>query len=219
VGIDLSIYISSEGPSTNTEQVTDGQCSSTCTIFTNHMIGRGVRVVAFGGRPQPGPMQSIGGVKGSEVLELSDIEQFVTVAQELVAAYSQAGMPIFNATAMAQFNALMPIPLSDFPLQLSSGSVNFLNAYAPDNDVVPTQFIYEAAYCHLFYTAASINAPEQYWASAANAIWGNGTCAYQLPGSVSEQAISLPPPAKTNNKPSRTALGMLLALSRGMRQS
>ena len=217
----LYMHIFSEGLSINSEQVTDGQCSSTCGIFANHMIGRGVRVVAFGGRPQPGPMQAIGGVKGSEVLELSDIDQYVAAAQEVVAGFSQAGTPLLNATEMARFNAVMPIPLSDFPLQLSQGSVNFLNAYAPDNDVVPTQFVYEAAYCRLFYTAASVAAPEQYWASAANAIWGNGTCAYQLPSSIGEQAISLPPPAaaSTNTKPSRTALGMLLALAQGINQS
>jgi hypothetical protein len=164
-------------------------------------------------------MQSIGGIKGSEVLLLSSIAGYVADAQALVANASQAGTPILNSTEMALFQEVMPIQLSDFPLQLSAGSVNFRNAYAPDNDVVPTQFVYEAAYCRLFYTAASVTAPEKFWASAANAVWGNGTCAYRLPGSVSEQTISLPQPAASKNTPSRTALGMLLALFKGMNQS
>ncbi|KAJ6109035.1 hypothetical protein N7486_001269 [Penicillium sp. IBT 16267x] len=196
--------------------VTNGECQSTCTIFTNHMIGKGVRVVAFGGRPQPGPMQSIGGVKGSQVLPLSDIDNYASYARILVQNASLAGDPILNSTEMALFQEVMPIPLSEFPLKVTGGSVNFRNAFAPDNDVVPTQFIYEAAYCRLFYTAASVNAPEKYWASAANAVWGNGTCAYRLPGSLSEQSISLPQPAVAKTTPSRTVLGMLLAISKGI---
>ena len=49
-------------------QINNGQCSSTCTT-TSHMLkwqGK-VKSIAFGGRPQPGPMQAVGGVKGKQV--------------------------------------------------------------------------------------------------------------------------------------------------------
>jgi len=46
--------------------VYDGYCASTCTIFSELMRQQGgVKAVAMGGRPTPGPMQAVGGVKGT----------------------------------------------------------------------------------------------------------------------------------------------------------
>ncbi len=45
--------------------VTDGFCASTCSIFFELMTTQGgVQSIALGGRPQYGPMQAVGGVKG-----------------------------------------------------------------------------------------------------------------------------------------------------------
>lgn len=48
--------------------LSDGQCSSTCTIFSHFLKYQAkVKSVAIGGRPTSGPMQAIGGIKGSQV--------------------------------------------------------------------------------------------------------------------------------------------------------
>jgi hypothetical protein len=63
--------------------LTDGFCASTCSIFYEFMTTQaGVQSIAVGGRPQHGPMQAVGGVKGyvlstvstsSRALALTDI--------------------------------------------------------------------------------------------------------------------------------------------------
>lgn len=151
------------------------------------MYARGVRTVIFGGRPQPGPMQSIGGIKGSQELGLDDINSFTQLAQSLLANSTEQ---ILTADELTLFNKTAPIPLSDFPLVIGQSSINFRNAFGPANDQIPTQFIYEAAECRLFYTPASVVKPEAYWAAAANAIWGTGTC-------VNSVSQSGPTPAST----------------------
>jgi hypothetical protein len=187
-------------------------CSSTCTIFANHMLAKGVKAVAFGGRPQPGPMQSIGGTKGSEVLELETISAYSELAQGLVgnASLTAAELDLWNETA--------PIPLANFPLVLGSGSVNFRNAFGPSNDVVPAQFIYEAADCRLFYTPASVTNPEAYWAAAATAVWGNGTCVNSLRQSEGTPA-DLGIVDSVSNPGTHQALGLLIALGKGINNS
>lgn len=37
-------------------------------MFAEAMLERGVHSVTFGGRPREGPMQTVGGIKGSQVL-------------------------------------------------------------------------------------------------------------------------------------------------------
>ncbi len=45
--------------------VYDGICASTCAVFSELIKNfGGVQAIAVGGRPQPGPMQGVGGVKG-----------------------------------------------------------------------------------------------------------------------------------------------------------
>lgn len=45
--------------------LSDGNCASTCALFSEFMKTRvGVSTIVAGGRPQYGPMQGIGGVKG-----------------------------------------------------------------------------------------------------------------------------------------------------------
>lgn len=50
----------------NVVLLTDGTCGSTCTIFSYLMIFQAnVTTISVGGRPQVGPMQSVGGVEVS----------------------------------------------------------------------------------------------------------------------------------------------------------
>lgn len=48
-------------------------CASTCAVFAEAMLERGVHSVTFGGRPREGPMQTVGGIKGSQVLSFDMI--------------------------------------------------------------------------------------------------------------------------------------------------
>ncbi|PTB68433.1 hypothetical protein BBK36DRAFT_1166347 [Trichoderma citrinoviride] len=227
--------------------LTDGQCSSTCTIFVNHMIPYGVRVVTTGGRPQAGPMQSIGGVKGAQVLELSDISLYSTVAQQLVQNATDAKKPLFTDKEMSVFSPSIPLALEDLPLRLTTGSVNFRNAFSPFDDQTPTHFVYQAADCRLFYTAEALIKPEALWVNVADSVWGGGDCVFtSVPqkaiksagsktesskaaatsaasGSTDEtdddeQETQTPAPKKKKTKaPAHKALGLLLAMAEGLR--
>ncbi|KAL7814341.1 hypothetical protein V8C26DRAFT_141037 [Trichoderma gracile] len=166
--------------------LTDGRCSSTCTIFVNHMIPYGVRVATTGGRPQAGPMQGIGGVKGSQVLPLNQISGAFTEAQSLVQNASDSKKPIFTDKELSVFSPHIPLPLEELPLRLTTGSVNFRNAFSPFDDQTPTQFVYQAADCRLFYTAETLIKPESLWVNVADSIWGDGDCVFR---SVPRKAI------------------------------
>lgn len=54
--------------------VTDGYCSSACSIFVELMTHQGgVKTIALGGRPKRDPMQAIGGTKGSSAFSFSGL--------------------------------------------------------------------------------------------------------------------------------------------------
>lgn len=55
----------------------DGFCASTCTLFSEFMRTQGgVKTIAMGGRPQAGPIQGVGGIKGAEILSWSSKKVF-----------------------------------------------------------------------------------------------------------------------------------------------
>ncbi|KAL6898394.1 hypothetical protein GGI43DRAFT_428555 [Trichoderma evansii] len=212
--------------------LTDGQCSSTYTIFVNHMIPYGVRVVAVGGRPQNGPMQAIGGVKGSQTLLLDVISGFYEAANELVQNATNSGKPLFTTTEFDVFKGHIPLTLDQFPIRLPGGQINYRNAFSPLNDKVPTHFIYQPADCRLFYTPSTLNHPEGTWANIANAVWGKGGCAFSvtpLPAILSiddkpSSTSTSKPASETASKKKKTqssahkAMGLLLAMAEGLKQ-
>ncbi|KAL7796134.1 hypothetical protein V8C37DRAFT_414417 [Trichoderma ceciliae] len=212
--------------------LTDGQCASTCTVFVNHMIPYGVRVVAVGGRPQAGPMQGIGGVKGAQTLTLDTISGFYDAANELVKNATDAKQPLFTDEEFSKFQSAIPVPFAELPIKLDGGQVNFRNAFSPFNDDLPTQFIYQAADCRLFYTPQTLTKPETLWVNTANAIWGDGACVFRnAPRKALLLTTTSPssPPASTSNSTSDSgkkhktqssahkALGLLLAMAEGLR--
>lgn len=204
--------------------LTDGRCSSTCTIFTDHMVSKGVNTVALGGRPRPDPMQAIGGIKGSQSLELTNIEMYSILASSLLNQSIADGKPILSEEHIARFAEVMPIPMEEFPLQFGGGGINYRNTYTKENDQIPTQFIYEAASCHLFYTAETLTNPAVSWALAANATWGSGSCVGGVQPDVSIGSQSLDESTSSADSNSddvaspgtHRALGLLLALGSGM---
>jgi hypothetical protein len=57
--------------------LTDGICASACSIFAEYMTRQaGVKTIVMGGRPVIGPMQAIGGTKGSLAQPFAGLSQF-----------------------------------------------------------------------------------------------------------------------------------------------
>ncbi|MCJ1360620.1 MAG: hypothetical protein MMC33_010628 [Icmadophila ericetorum] len=162
----------------------DGECSSTCTVFSELMIQQGgVKQIALGGRPFFGPMQHIGGVRGSQVLDWATIYQAATTGLQLKVSNNLSGSTI----AISQISSL--------PLNRSlASSLNFRNGIrADDITQTPLQFTWEPADCRLFYTPAMMANVTAQWAAVAQAGFSpdESTC---VPGSTGQQGSLAPPP-------------------------
>lgn len=195
------------------------------------MIPYGVRVVAVGGRPQNGPMQAIGGVKGSQTLLLENISNLYKGVNELVQNATDSGKPLFTAVELDAFKGHIPLTLDQFPIRLPAGQINYRNAFSPFNDKVPTHFIYQPADCRLFYTASTLGNPEANWANVANAVWGKGGCAFSVTPPPAILSIDDTPSSTSTSKPAsetgskkktqssaHKAIGLLLAMAEGLKQ-
>lgn len=159
--------------------MTDGTCASTCFIFAELMKKQGVRSIAFGGRPQYGPMQALGGVKGGQYLPLPLLHRYISNAHDLAVNASKAGSPILTPAQLARFQELAPPDPTNLSLRLNrldATGVNFRNAYREGDAATPLQFVYEAADCRRFYTADNYLRPATSWLAAADAMLNNGPC-------------------------------------------
>ncbi|KAI2462865.1 hypothetical protein F4781DRAFT_418581 [Annulohypoxylon bovei var. microspora] len=152
----------------NVVLLTDGNCGSTCTIFSYLMLFQmNIKTVSVGGRPQIGQMQSIGGTEGSQVLTFSEISQISALAMSAVTDPAQSQqLQGSELGVIAQGYAVKRALSQDSP-----GSINFKNAFAPSDSQTPLQFLYEAANCRFFYTPEMITSAELTWQYAVNATW------------------------------------------------
>ncbi|KAK7928152.1 Interphotoreceptor retinol-binding [Apiospora marii] len=176
--------------------VGDGVCASTCTTFVNLMTNvGGVRTVAFGGRPGPGPMQIMGGVRGAQSLEFDNIYTSVNLSNALLAAQPN----LLSPAQTAAWQAAQPLALDAFPLRLYGGGVNFRNAYQQGDDATPLQFQYQAADCRLFYTYADYLHPATTWQAASDAVWGGKGCVEGSTGAPGSRAYAAAHPSSTGS--------------------
>ena len=136
----------------------DGLCSSTCTTFADmfHQVAS-VKLIAVGGRPEYGPMQAIGGVRGAQEYGVFDL-----------------GADIARAVAGAPQMASL-LPSNKTYLNVTGGSFN-LRDQIRQNESFPLQFAYEPADCRIFFTPDTFNNYTNLWLYAANVMWGNGSC-------------------------------------------
>ncbi|KAI0142315.1 hypothetical protein F4776DRAFT_501523 [Hypoxylon sp. NC0597] len=147
--------------------LTDGNCGSTCTIFSYLMIfQQDVKTVSVGGRPQAGVMQSIGGVEGSEVMMFSAIAGIA--AQAMTIPTDPAEIQQLRNGELGELAEGYAVKRLMSP---DAGTVNFKNNFAPSDSQTPLQFTYEAANCRFFYTTDMITSPELTWQYAVNATW------------------------------------------------
>ncbi|PYH89215.1 hypothetical protein BO71DRAFT_444721 [Aspergillus ellipticus CBS 707.79] len=146
--------------------ITDGSCTSTCTTFAELTKNLGhVKSIVFGGRPHPGPMQAIGGSKGSQSLGLDGIVSIGQTAMQ------------YAPTEEIRSRLDQAFPNYDrLPFSVSGTNLNFKSAYRPGEDVVPLQFVYEKADCRRFYTFENVVRPASIWVDAARTVWGGTGC-------------------------------------------
>lgn len=161
--------------------LTDGQCSSTCTIFSHFLKYQAkVKSVTFGGRPTKGPMQAIGGIKGSQVEPVIRTVAVIETAAEYIVSGLNETLddwvdtpldPIYNyGEYLVSRTASKGKVSSEF-------SYNIRNNIAEgDTSITPLQFIYEAADCRLYFQPKHILDITNIWKDVATQAFGlNGT--------------------------------------------
>ena len=161
--------------------LTDGLCSSACTLFIEMMHHEaGVRTVVVGGRPSPGPMQASGGTRGAAIYNARRLDRDISAAQNI----DRSTRGQFPDRQHDFFITGLTINLRD---QIRSG--------ADEASPIPLQFQYEAADCRIFYTPKTWYNYTNLWTYAANAIWSDpGLCI-----ATSADNHTHPPPHRQQN--------------------
>lgn len=143
----------------------DGLCASTCTLTSEMLrIQGGVQSVVLGGRPQYGPMQGVGGIKGAQSLEYQNI---FDISQQVIAMTKDEDIK----SSLSRYTSL--------PLRRSTSSgVNGRDQILRDNvhDGVPAQYITENADCRLYWTAPMVVSVSEIWKAAADAAFNGARC-------------------------------------------
>ncbi|EXJ83955.1 hypothetical protein A1O3_04622 [Capronia epimyces CBS 606.96] len=163
-------------PSENVIVVTDGQCASSCHSFSHMLKWQGkVKTVAVGGRPQTGPMQYVGGVKGSEVTYLADVLQYIDQFYTTVTDHDTIKQA--NRTGLKTLQDLGNYLLyrTVEPQTSSYASINFNNFISQyDWSYTPLQFVYEAADCRVWYSLDMVFDITAVWKRAAQEAFAIG---------------------------------------------
>ncbi|KAJ8110887.1 hypothetical protein OPT61_g6385 [Boeremia exigua] len=153
----------------------DGMCSSTCAIAAELLKNQGaVRTIAVGGRPQEGPMQGVGGTKGAQVFSWDDIQLRMQAAYFLGSPQQQAQWDTMDLGKTAFATQLFK--RSAYQGGRVAGGINLKdNLRQNDASGTPLEFVYEAADCRMFFTAAMVTDVTQLWKGVADRMFKNGT--------------------------------------------
>ncbi|KAH6011513.1 hypothetical protein HBI83_161230 [Parastagonospora nodorum] len=135
--------------------LTDGLCASACAVFVEMMTQAGVRTVAVGGRPEPGPMQAVGGSRGARVYHASELDEDFGFVSDTIK----------NSTAAAQLPSR-----SDTGMWITDATINIRDQVRA-NETTPLHFKYGAADCRIYYTLDNIFNTTRLWRDAAKATW------------------------------------------------
>lgn len=136
----------------------DGYCASTCTVFSEYLKSyANVQFIAVGGRPQTGPMQAVGGVKGVQIFPFLG-----TIAPSWVDLFRSPENTLIdeaNGTIWEDFT-YEPVLRG----AASPGGVNGRNQFRMDEKTAtPLQFVYEAADCRIWWTREMLYDPTFLW--------------------------------------------------------
>jgi hypothetical protein len=143
--------------------LSDGICASTCALFTELMVQQSqVKTIAIGGRQALGPMQAVGGTKGSLVLRaegLISLSEYVL--QEFATSNSEA----------RDWAETLP---NYFAINVNEASINFQDNIRKglEKDGIPTQFLNDTASCRLFYAQGDYLNVTQLWTRVAEVGFG-----------------------------------------------
>ncbi|KAJ4412745.1 hypothetical protein N0V91_000507 [Didymella pomorum] len=153
----------------------DGMCSSTCAIASELLKNQGaVRTIAVGGRPQDGPMQGVGGTKGAQVFSWDDIQLRMQATYFLGSPAQQAAWDTQDLGKTAFATQLFK--RSAYQGGRIAGGVNLKdNLRQNDESGTPLEFMYEAADCRMFFTAAMVSDVTALWKGVADRMFRNGT--------------------------------------------
>ncbi|PLB46888.1 hypothetical protein P170DRAFT_363387 [Aspergillus steynii IBT 23096] len=151
---------------------TDGLCGSSCASFHEELKNiAGIKAVTVGGRARSGPMQTIGGTKGGEVIPLSSVSDDIP---ELLNATVQLGIADLDQSSIHRLidteQVFLRVGDSGSRVQVQD------QIRKGDSSETPLQYIYEAADCRIWYTAKTLFYPEQAWAAAWNAHTNHTKC-------------------------------------------
>ena len=151
--------------------VSNGACDSACAIFVHFLKYQGkVKQIAIGGRPQEGPMQPVGGTRGTQDEPLKRIFEFTAGIEQQATPQDVAQL---NKTELATIDSKGSYVLSR-AINYDGASVNLYNHIAQnDTTLTPLQFTYEAADCRIFYTAETAVNVSASWAKIAD-VWKGG---------------------------------------------
>ncbi|KAI8939568.1 hypothetical protein NX059_003332 [Plenodomus lindquistii] len=153
----------------------DGMCSSTCAIASELLKNQGaVRTIAIGGRPQPGPMQGVGGTKGAQVFSWDDIQVRMQAVFFLGSPEQQTQWEKEDLGKTAFATQLFK--RSAYQNGRVAGGVNLKdNLRQNDASKTPLEFMYEAADCRMWFTAPMISDVTEVWKGVADRMFNNGT--------------------------------------------
>lgn len=142
-----------------------------------------MKTAAAGGRPAYGPMQVVGGSRGSRSLDFQNIYQSIQAAEflvssDLVNTTIRAVSNLFLFSILSDqsltFESIQPENYTDLPMNRSAvnspPTLNFLNSIrkGPGNTYnKPLQFLYQAADCRIFYTPQMIGDVTAQWKTAS----------------------------------------------------
>jgi hypothetical protein len=137
-------------------------CASSCSILAENLKNKfGIMSIAIGGRAQNGPMQTVGGVKGSRVFSGNFMSTWPEMYRLEAAKDESLADPIFDSW-------------STVAVQRFDVSVNGMNAYRiGDETDTPIHFVYEASDCRIWFTPEMIEDQTVLWNRVADIAFNN----------------------------------------------
>ena len=177
-------------------QLTDSYCHPACAVFVEMMHHEaGMRTVVAGGIPEIGPMQAVGGSRGSEAYSNNDLDLDMLSGVELNSSLA----------------AVLPNRNVDFWVTYAGFN---LRDQIRRGETVPLQFTYEPADCRIFYTPRTVYNFENLWNYLIDAMWRNPSLCVQGPTSPSTSTNTTGPSADPNPQDSGD-VGSIVALAPG----
>ncbi|KMP02078.1 hypothetical protein DIZ76_010631 [Coccidioides immitis] len=159
--------------------LTDATCASTCAVLADLMKAKGVKSIVAGGRPRQGPVQAVGGVKGSQVLTFEQLFKAAAHVFELYSTPQERRQ--WEDTHIGEIYRTGTYVLARTVGDGAGGRINYRNAIHPDDkERIPRQFVNEPADCRIWHTPKTILDMANLWSVAANTAWGDDGC---TPGS------------------------------------